>query len=110
MEANRDPSDTPSLQMDRDRSNTFPVVCIGLSAGGTEPLQTIFRRLGPTTGMAFVLIHHLREGYQSHLPHILSFCTSMPVQLINRGVRFKPNHIYVVTPGQEIGLTDGSFT
>jgi chemotaxis response regulator CheB len=32
----------------------FPVVCIGLSAGGIDPLQTIFRGINPRTGMAFV--------------------------------------------------------
>jgi chemotaxis response regulator CheB len=30
-----------------------PIVCIGLSAGGIEPLRTIFKRLAPTTGMTF---------------------------------------------------------
>lgn len=88
----------------------FPIVCIGMSAGGIEPLQTLFRGLAPDTGMAFVVIHHLRAGYRTHLPEILSGCTSMPVELVNARVSFEPNHVYVITPGQEIGLTDGSFT
>jgi chemotaxis response regulator CheB len=88
----------------------FPVVCIGLSAGGIDPLQTIFRGISPRTGMAFVVIHHLREGNVSHLPEILSRCTLMPVHLVKAAIPFEPNHVYVIDPGQEIGLTDGLFT
>lgn len=86
-----------------------PVVCIGMSAGGIEPLQTLFRALKPDTGMEFVVIHHLRKGHPTLLPSILRHCTSMPVQLAAADTQLEPNHVYVIPSGQEIALTDGSF-
>jgi chemotaxis response regulator CheB len=86
-----------------------PVVCVGMSAGAVEPLQTLFRTLKPDTGMAFVVIHHLREAHPTLLPLILSRCTSMPVQLARVGTPLAPNHVYILPSGKEIALTDGSF-
>ncbi|HEY7304885.1 MAG TPA: chemotaxis protein CheB [Bryobacteraceae bacterium] len=87
----------------------FPVVCIGLSAGGIAPLQMLFRALNPNTGMAFVVIHHLRQEHPTLLPVILSSCTSMPVQLAKPYIAIQPNHVYVIPSGKEIILTDGAF-
>ena len=87
----------------------FPVVCIGMSAGGVAPLQTLIRTLSPKTGMAFVVIHHLRQEHPTLLPEILSSCTSMPVQLAEPSVPILPNHIYILPSGQEMNLTDGAF-
>lgn len=87
----------------------FPIACIGMSAGGTEPLMTLFRALSPKTGIAFVVIHHLRQNHPTHLPAILSRCTSMPVQLAETGSSIEPDHVYILPSGQEITLTDGAF-
>jgi chemotaxis response regulator CheB len=84
----------------------IPVVCIGLSAGATEPLQEIFRTLNPQTGMAFVVIHHLRKQHPTLLPDILSRCTSMNVELAKPGTRLEPNHVYVMPSGGEITIND----
>lgn len=87
----------------------FPVACIGMSAGGTVPLMTLFRALSRKTGMAFVVIHHLRQNHPTHLPVILSRCTSMPVQLAETGSSIEPDHVYILPSGQEITLADGAF-
>ena len=87
----------------------FPVVCIGMSAGGVAPLQTLIRTLSPKTGMAFVVIHHLRQEHPTLLPAILSSCTSMPVRLAEPGISILPNHIYILPSGQEMNLPDGAF-
>lgn len=87
----------------------FPIACIGISAGGIEPLLTLFRALSSKTGMAFVVIHHLRQHHPTHLPAILSRCTSMPVQLAETGSTIAPDHVYILPSGQEITLTDGAF-
>lgn len=42
-------------------ASAFPVVCIGMSAGALPVLRRLFQQLSPTTGMAFVIIHHLRH-------------------------------------------------
>ena len=84
---------------------TVPVTCIGMSAGGIEPLKTIFRRLPADTGMAFVVLHHLRN-VPTRLPEILSTCTRMPVELASGGLIVLPNHVYVLPSARELTLTD----
>lgn len=90
-------------------TDQFPIVCVGMSAGGVAPLQTLFRALNSKTGMAFVAIHHLRQRNPTQLPMILSSCTSMPVQLAEPGISIQPDHVYVLPSGQEMTLADGSF-
>lgn len=89
-------------------SHDFPIVCIGMSAGGVEPLLEIFRSLSPQTGMAFVVMHHLKRT-PTMLPQILSKSTAMPVQLAEAGLVAKPNRVYVLPSGAEISMADGFF-
>src|SRR5262249_55788826 len=85
-----------------------PIVCIGLSAGGIWPLKTIFEGLCPGTGLAFVVIHHLRS-VPTRLPQLLSAWTEMGVELALNGGVVCPNSVYVLPSGMEIALSDGSF-
>jgi chemotaxis response regulator CheB len=86
-----------------------PVICIGFSAGGLGPLRAILRQLGPNTGAAFVVIPHLQRERATQLPWLLSSWSPMTSELAEDGRRFRPNHIYVILPGQEIAITDGRF-
>ena len=87
---------------------TFPVVSIGMSAGALPVLRRLFREISPTTGMAFIIIHHLRH-YPTHLPEILSRLTAMPVALASGGPPLQPNHVYILPSGKDITLEDGFF-
>jgi two-component system, chemotaxis family, protein-glutamate methylesterase/glutaminase len=96
-------------QMTDNRTGTsLPVVCIGMSSGGIQPLLEVFRKLSPKTGMAFVIIHHVRTT--TLLPEILSDCTVMPVELASPGQQLFPNHVYVLAPGKEMLAADGFFS
>jgi chemotaxis response regulator CheB len=86
-----------------------PVVCLGLSSGGIEPLRTIMRHLKPRTGLAFVVISHVSRTQPSELPWLLAQWTRMPATVARNGLMLQPNHIYVIPPGQEISLSDGFF-
>jgi len=88
--------------------NSFPVVCIGMSNGGVKPLLTLFRHLGPSTGMAFVVVHYLQD-IPTLLPEVLPSHTSIPVQSAATDRILLPNHIYVVPSSQEMILTNGFF-
>ena len=90
------------------KHSSFPVVCIGLSAGGIAPLKELFSQLSPTTGMAFVVIHHVRK-IPTLIPEILAACTTMPVLLASAGVKLKPGQVYVLPSGKELAVTDNSF-
>ena len=93
----------------RNLKRAFPVVCIGMSSGAVDPLQTLVRRLSSNTGMAFVVIHHLSR-YSTHLPLLLAGCTSMPVEFVVPGRIILPNHVYVLPSGQEMKICDGHFS
>lgn len=98
-----------SLAATDRKTQVFPVVCIGLSAGGLTPVRTLFKELKTNTGMAFVIIHHVRQ-IPTMLPEILERETLMPVELARAGVEIKPNRVYVLSSGQELAMTDGLFS
>lgn len=83
-------------------------MCIGMSVGGLEPLKTLFRMLTVDTGMAFVVLHHLRQR-PTRIPEILRSCTSMPIMSANETLPVRPNHVYVLRSGMEMKLTDGEL-
>src|SRR5579871_1512389 len=64
----------------------YPIVGIGGSAGGFEPLQDFFRSMPRDPGMAFVVVQHGSPAHQVVLGQILGSSTSMPVQSIIDGL------------------------
>jgi chemotaxis response regulator CheB len=89
--------------------SAVPVICIGFSAGGIAPLRTIMQQLSPTLGMAVVVIPHLSRTQPTWLPWLLSTWSSLPSEMAQDGVVFKPNHVYVIPPGKEIAVADAHF-
>ncbi|MFP5277189.1 MAG: CheR family methyltransferase [Acidobacteriota bacterium] len=87
----------------------YPVVGFGSSAGGLQALQEILQDLDPNTGMAFVLVTHLAPDQKSYLSEILERYTQMPVHAIEDGQRPLPNHVYVLQPGQQVTLREGTL-
>ena len=84
----------------------FPVVGIGASAGGLEAFTQLLQALPTDTGMAFVLVSHLSASHESALGQILARSTQMPVVEVSAPRKLKPNTVYVITPGQDIILSD----
>src|SRR5437764_7770538 len=80
----------------RGADNPFAVVGVGASAGGVEALQAFFAPMPPAPGMAFIVVTHLGEGYESALPEILSRCTSLPMVAVRDGDAVEPNRVYVL--------------
>ena len=91
-----------------DTARVFPVVGVGASAGGLEPLEAFLGRL-PSTGMAFVVIQHLAPGKESHLPQILSRSTRLPVIQATDGLTVEPDHVYVIPPGANLAMFQGKL-
>jgi two-component system, chemotaxis family, CheB/CheR fusion protein len=50
---------------------SFPVICIGASAGGLQALESFFAELPVESGMAFVVITHTDPEHASMLPEII---------------------------------------
>ncbi len=86
---------------------SFPIIGIGSSAGGLEPLQTLFRAMPSPNGLAFVIAAHLDPTHTSHLPELLSRCTAMPVAQVEDGTSVEAGHVYVIGPNQELTIENG---
>ena len=87
----------------------FPIVGIGASAGGLDPITKLLENLPLDTGMAFVVIQHLATGQESMLPEILSRSTKMKVLQVTDGMKVEKDHVYVITPGTTMTLKNGSL-
>ena len=88
-------------------ANEFPIVGIGASAGGLDPIRKLLENLPVDTGMSFVVIQHLAAGQESMLPEILSRSTKMKVQQVKDGMQVEKDHVYVISPGTTMTLKNG---
>ena len=86
-------------------SSSFPVVGIGASAGGLEPLELLLENLPSDLGLGFVVIQHLMPGQSSMLTEILSRSTKMPVYQVENGTKVEPNTVYVIPPDKSMTIT-----
>ena len=76
---------------------------------GSRPSGRSWRTCPADTGMAFVLVTHLAPDQKSYLTEILERYTHIPVDPVVHGTQPKPNHLYVLQPGQRVQLRAGAF-
>src|ERR1700678_1427519 len=84
----------------------FPIVGIGASAGGLEAATTLFKEVSPVLGIAYVLVLHLDPARKSAVTEILARATRMPVLQVEAGMRFAPDHVYVIPPNCEMTIAE----
>ena len=89
--------------------STFPVIGIGASAGGLEPLEELFDIVDLKTGYVFVIIQHLAPNHKSLMDELLARHTSLPIQVIEDNMELKPNHIYLNPPQKFVELNGNRF-
>lgn len=89
------------------KENGFPIVGVGASAGGLEAFNELLRNVRSDLGIAFVLVPHLDPTHASAMSELLSKATKMPVVEVEQGMRVRPNHAYVIPPGQEMSIKGG---
>ena len=89
--------------------NEFPIVGIGASAGGLDPIRKFLENLPIDMGMAFVVVQHLAPGQESLLPEILSRSTKMKVLQVQDGMQVERDHVYVITPATTMTLKNGQL-
>jgi two-component system CheB/CheR fusion protein len=85
----------------------FPVVGIGASAGGLQALQVFFEGMPENSGMTFVVILHLSPNHESNAAAILQRVTKMPVTSVSQPTSLEKNHIYIISPGKQLGMNEG---
>ena len=88
-------------------NGSFPIVGIGASAGGLEAFTELLGHLPDDTGMAFVLIQHLDPKHDSHLTQLLAKVSKMPVAEVKGDTRAEANHVYVIPPRCNLGISGG---
>jgi hypothetical protein len=91
-----------------ERSNlSFPVVGLGASAGGLIALKKFLEQTPKKTGLAFVVILHLSPKHESVADKVLQTSTRMPVVQVNKPTPLEPDHVYVISPNQDLTMSDG---
>jgi two-component system, chemotaxis family, CheB/CheR fusion protein len=87
----------------------FPIVAIGASAGGLDPIMLLLTQVPADTGMAFVVIQHLDPQHASQLPELLARVTPMTVAAVTDGQRINPNRVYVIPPNAHMTVVSGKL-
>jgi two-component system chemotaxis response regulator CheB len=88
--------------------NNFPIVCIGGSAGGLDACIRLMPNLRADMGVAFVIVNHMRT-VSTRLHTVLSFYTTMPVELIKEDLAIQPNCVFVIPSNRDLHIHNGKF-
>ncbi len=88
-------------------ADSFPIVAVGASAGGLEPLEGLLKMMPREPAMAFIIATHLNPERPSMLPEILGRATWMQVKAAADGMEVRPGHVYVLAPNTIVGLEQG---
>jgi two-component system, chemotaxis family, protein-glutamate methylesterase/glutaminase len=91
-----------------DHTKTFPVVCVGGSAGGLDAYIRLLKHLPADMGVAIVIVNHLRT-VDTLLDEILPRYTKMPVERITEGLDLQPDHVFIIPPQRDLHVLDGEF-
>ncbi len=86
-----------------------PVVAIGASAGGLEPLEQFFDAISGKSNNAYVVIQHLSPNFESMMDELLSRHSGMDIKRVTDKMMMRPNTIYLNPPRTEIKLVHGRF-
>src|ERR1051325_7655818 len=92
---------------ERTEGDTPLIVGVGASAGGLEAFTELLSHLPDDSGLAFVLIQHLDPSHESHLTELLSKVSKMPVSEVRGETRAEVNHVYVIAPRCNLGISGG---
>jgi two-component system CheB/CheR fusion protein len=93
---------------ERAEGSSLPIVVgVGASAGGLEAFTELLSHLPGDTDLAFVLIQHLDPTHESHLTELLSRASKMPVSEARGETRVVSNHVYVIPPQCNLGISNG---
>ena len=85
----------PSTGSSKGQTQTSrtPIVAIGASAGGLEALKAFFASMPVDSGLAFIVITHIKPERESMLPELLANITAIPIVKAQDGMPLKSNQI-----------------
>ncbi|MEJ6394169.1 CheR family methyltransferase [Gymnodinialimonas sp. 2305UL16-5] len=86
-----------------------PLVAIGASAGGLEPLEALFNAVPDSSGVAFVVIQHLSPDYRSMMNELLGRKSNMRIVHIEDEMELAPDTVFLNRPNMFVELRGGVF-
>lgn len=92
------------------QAGQVPVVGIGASAGGFDPICEFLASVAPASGFAYVVVQHRDPSQQSTLPQLLQRVTRMPVAELAHGMAVQADQVYVAPASGVCGFDSGCFT
>ena len=104
----------PSSKLKRPRKSrkngkSFPLVCLGASAGGLKAFEAFFSSLPEKSGIAFVVISHTDPDHASLLPDILKRKCRIPIKDIQEGTVPDQNTVYLPPSNMDAVVEEGRF-
>jgi len=90
-----------------ETSNPDFIVGIGGSAGSLSAFIELFEAMPIDTGMAFIVVTHLKPDSNSILDRILSRYTKMPIVVAMTALQVLANRVYVIPPNTDLSIEGG---
>jgi len=87
---------------------TFPIVCVGGSAGGLDAYIRLLQNLPADMGVAIVIVNHITK-MPTHLHEVLPRFTTMPVELITESLQIETNHVFIIPENRDLHVLNGEF-
>jgi two-component system chemotaxis response regulator CheB len=79
-------------------------VVLGASAGGIEALFTLLNGLSPSWSLPVVIVLHVPENHESHLPQIFADRLHLPVHEAADKMPLAAGHVYFAPPGYHLSI------
>lgn len=102
-------ADPQSSSSEKEHAASPPVVALGASAGGLDPLQEFFRHMPGGAGVAFMVIQHLSSQSKSMLGDLLQKYTPMQVATVEDAMKVEPNRVYLNPADKHVDIFNGAF-
>ncbi|WP_229213225.1 MULTISPECIES: chemotaxis protein CheB [unclassified Duganella] len=99
----------PAIEASSMKPAAVPVVGIGASAGGLDPICEFLVGVPPASGFAYAIVQHLDPLHKAMLPELLQRVTRMPVHEIEDGMPVEADHVYVIPPNRDLSFDGDSF-
>src|SRR4051812_49202426 len=96
------------MPLNNRSSTSFPLVCVGGSAGGLDAYIRLLENLPTDLGMAIVIVNHTKS-MPTLLHEILPRYTSMPVELITERLTIYPNRVFIIPSNMDLHVLEGEF-
>ncbi|GGE16543.1 hypothetical protein GCM10011360_01600 [Primorskyibacter flagellatus] len=87
----------------------IPLIALGASAGGLEPLEAFFQTAPHDRGWSYVVIQHLSPDYRSMMKTLLERQFHHRIQHVEDGLKIEPNTVYLNKPSEFVKLEGEKF-